>query len=215
MGMRPTTQMTIAEPTDAIEIEHPTLGPSVAIYHDRRNTRRKLLTALGMAAIGAVGVVLGLGDLTNGDGTGGVVFLLAGAALLTYGLNEARATLLRSRTAFSLVVGESGFEYPYGVGSVAWDEVASLGFERVGRGKPGAVRIQVKVPDEFAARHELSLPASFMLRINDGALYVARGALMPTAGVLDLMNERLAEFGRTHKPNLAPAPSIKRRTSRH
>ena len=207
--------MTIAEPTDAIEIEHPTLGPSVAIYYDRRTTRRKLLTALGMAAIGAVGVVLGLGDLTNGDGTGGVVFLLAGAAVLTYGLNEARATLLRSRTAFSLVVGESVFEYPYGVGSVAWDEVASLGFERVGRGKPGAVRIQVNVPDEFAARHELSLPASFMLRINDGALYVARGALMPTAGVLDLMNERLAEFRRTHKPNPAPAPSIKRRTSRH
>ena len=93
--------------------------------------------------------------------------------------------------------------------------MASLGFERVGRGKPGAVRIQVNVPDEFAARHELSLPASFMLRINDGALYVARGALMPTAGVLDLMNERLAEFRRTHKPNPAPAPSIKRRTSRH
>jgi hypothetical protein len=54
-----------------------------------------------------------------------------------------------------------------------------------------------------------------MLRINDGALYVARGALMPAAGVLDLMNERLAEFRRTHKPTAAPASSVKRRTSRH
>ncbi len=206
------------ERADAIEIEHPTLGPAVAIYDDRRKSKRRLLTAAGTGAVGAVGIVLGLGDFANGDGTGGSIFVLAGAALLVYGISEARATLLRFRTAFSLVVGEAGFEYAFGAGSVAWDEVASLGFERVARrGKPGAVKVQVKEPDEFAARHELSLPASLMLRINDGALYVARGALMPAGAVLELMSARLAEFKATHKPvaaAAAPAGSIKRRTSR-
>ena len=209
-----------AEQADAIEIEHPTLGPAVAIYDDRRKSKRRLLTAAGMGAVGAVGIILGLGDFSNGDGTGGSVFVLAGAALLVYGASEARSTLLRFRTAFSLVVGEAGFEYAFGAGSIAWDEVASLGFERVARrGKPGAIRVQVKEPDEFAARHELSLPASLMLRINDGALYVARGALMPAGAVLELMSARLAEFKTTHRPlpAAAPAParSIKRRTSRH
>ncbi|HEY5486879.1 MAG TPA: hypothetical protein VIK06_04460 [Candidatus Limnocylindrales bacterium] len=208
--------MTAAESADSIEIEHPTLGPAVAIYDDRRKSRRKLLTASGMAAVGGVGVVLGLGDFANGDGTGGSVFVLAGGALLTYGINEARATLMRLRTVYSLVVSETGFEYAFGVGSIAWDEVASVGFERVARrGKPGAVRVQVKMPDEFAARHELSLPASLMLRINDGALYVARGALMPAGAVLELMNQRLAEFRRAHTPVPAPAQPIRRRTSRH
>jgi hypothetical protein len=210
-----------AEQGDAIEIEHPTLGAAVAIYDDRRKSKRRLLTAAGTAAVGAVGMVLGLGDFANGDGTGGSVFVLAGAALLIYGASEARATLMRFQTAFSLVVGEAGFEYAFGAGSVTWDEVASLGFERVARrGKPGAVRVQVKVPDEFAARHELSLPASLMLRINDGALYVARGALMPAGAVLELMNDRLAEFRRTHRPEAtAPTPAlehnVRRRTSRH
>jgi hypothetical protein len=207
-----------AEPTDSIEIDHPTLGPAVAIYDDRRKTRRKLLTAAGMAVVGAVGVFLGLGDIANGDGTGGSVFLLAGAGLLTYGINEARATLMRLRTVFSLVVGEGGFEYAFGSGSIAWDEVASVGFERVaGRGKPGAVRVQVNIPDEFAARHELSLAASLMLRINDGSLYVARGALMPAGAVLELMSARLAEFRKAHISVPAPAPArgIKPRTSRH
>ena len=204
------------ETLDAIEIDHPTLGPALAIYDDRRKSRRKLLTASGMAAVGAIGVILGLGDFANGDGTGGSVFVLAGGALLTYGINEARATLMRLRTAFSLIVGETGFECAFGMGSIAWDEVASVGFERgARRGKPGAVKVQVKVPDEFAARHELSLPASLMLRINDGALYVARGALMPAAGVLDLMNQRLAEFRLAHKPVPAPAQTVRPRTSRH
>jgi hypothetical protein len=207
-----------AEPTDSIEIDHPTLGPAVAIYDDRRKTRRKLLTAAGMAVVGAVGVFLGLGDIAGGDGTGGSIFLLAGAGLLTYGINEARATVLRLRTVFSLVVGEGGFEYAFGSGSIAWDEVASVGFERVaGRGKPGAVRVQVNIPDEFAARHELSLAASLMLRINDGSLYVARGALMPAGAVLELMSARLAEFRKAHISVPAPAPArgIKPRTSRH
>ena len=217
----PNPEIATAEQGDAIEIEHPTLGAAVAIYDDRRKSKRRLLTAAGTAAVGAVGIVLGLGDFSNGDGTGGSVFVLAGAALLIYGANEARATLMRFRTAFSLVVGDAGFEYAFGAGSVTWDEVASLGFERVARrGKPGAVRVQVKVPDEFAARHELSLPASLTLRLNDGALYVARGSLMPAGAVLELMNDRLAEFRRTHRPvATAPTPAVertvRRRTSRH
>jgi hypothetical protein len=217
----PAPETATAEQGDAIEIEHPTLGAAVAIYDDRRKSKRRLLTAAGTAAVGAVGIVLGLGDFSNGDGTGGSVFVLAGAALLIYGANEARATLMRFRTAFSLVVGEAGFEYAFGAGAVTWDEVDSLGFERVARrGKPGAVRVQVNVPDEFAARHELSLPASLMLRINDGALYIARGSLMPAGAVLELMNDRLAEFRRTHRPvAAAPTPAVertvRRRTSRH
>jgi hypothetical protein len=153
--------------------------------------------------------------MSNGDGTGGSIFLLAGVALLIYGASEARATFMRLRTRFSLVVGELGFEYAFGVGSVTWDEVASLDLERVWRGTPGAVRVRVKGPDEFAARHELSLASSLMLRINDGALYVGRGALMPAAAVLDLMNERLAEFRATRRPAAVPAQRARRRTSRH
>jgi hypothetical protein len=208
-------QMTAALSADSVEIDHPTMGPSVAIYYDRRTIRRKLLTALGMVVTGAIGAVLGLADLANGDATGAAVFLLAGAALLSYGLNEARAVFMRFRTLFSLVVSESGFESAFGVGSIGWDEVASVGFERVvGRGKPGAIRVQLNVPDQFAARHALSLPSRLMLRINDGALYVARGTGMPAPGVLDLMSDRLAEFRRTHKPPPAPAQRIRRRTSR-
>ena len=208
--------MAAAEPTDSMAIDHLTLGPSVAIYDDRRKSRRKLLAASGMAAVGAIGAILGLGDLTNGDATGAAIFLLAGAALLAYGLNDLRATVRRPRVPFSLTVGEGGFESAFGAGPVAWDEVASLGFERVvARGKPGAVRVQLRAPDEFASRHALSLPARLMLRINDGALYVARGTLMPAADVLDLMTERLAEFRSAHKPPAPPAQRIRRRTSRH
>ncbi len=199
---------------DSVEMDHPTLGQSVAIYDDRRGAQRHLLMAGVMAAAGILGLLVGGNDLRTDEAATGVVLVVAGVALLVYGVTEARATAKRLGTPVRLVVGESGFEDGSVGGTIAWDEVESIGFEKVGRGQPGAVRVQLRAPGDFAGRHTLSRQARLMLRINNGGLYLARGARMPAADVLDLMSDRLAAHLRSRQPPAAPAQRIRRRTSR-
>jgi len=200
---------------DSVEMDHPTLGPSVAIYDDRRGTQRHLLMAVVMAAGGILGLLVGGNDLRTDEAATGVVLVVAGVALLLYGVTEARATAKGLGTPYRLVVGEGGFEDGSVGGPIAWDEVESIGFEKVGRGQPGAVRVQLRAPGDFAGQHALSRQARLMLRINNGGLYIARGARMPAADVLDLMSDRLTGHLRSRKPPAAPAQRIRRRTSRH
>ena len=207
--------MSAGQPADSIEMDHATLGPSVAIYDDRRGAQRHLLMAAIMAAGGILGLLVGGNDLRTSEAATGVVLVVAGFALLLYGVTEVRATARRLGTPVRLVVGEGGFEEGSVDGPIAWDEVESIGFEKVGRGQPGAVRVQLRAPGEFAERHDLSRQARLMLRINSGGLYLARGARMPAAGVLDLMSDRLAGHLRSRLPTAAPAQRIRRRTSRH
>jgi hypothetical protein len=207
--------MTAGQPADSIEMDHATLGPSVAIYDDRRGAQRHLMMAAVMAAGGILGLVVGGNDLRTSEAATGVVLVVAGFALLLYGVTEIRATARRLGTPVRLVVGEGGFEEGSVDEPVAWDEVESIGFEKVGRGVPGAVRVQLRVPGDFAERHALSRQARVMLRINNGGLYLARGARMPAADVLDLMSDRLAGHLRSRLPAAAPAQRIRRRTSRH
>jgi hypothetical protein len=196
-------------------MDHATLGPSVAIYDDRRGAQRHFLMAVVMAAGGILGLLVGGNDLRTGEIATAVVLLVAGVALLSYGVTEVRATVRRLGTPVRLVVGEGGFEDLSMAGPIAWDEIESIGFEKVGRGQPGAVRVQLRAPREFADHHGLSRQARLMLRINNGGLYLARGARMPAADVLDLMSERLTGHLRSRKPPAAPAQRIRRRTSRH
>ena len=207
--------MTSGQTADSAEMDHPTLGPSVAIYDHRRGAQRHLLMAVVMAAGGILGLLVGGNDLRTGEIATAVVLLVAGVALLLYGVTEVRATVKRFGTPVRLVVGEGGFEDASVDEPIAWDEVESIGFEKVGRGQPGAVRVQLRAPGEFADQHALSRQARLMLRINNGGLYLARGARMPAAEVLDLMSDRLAGYLRSRKPPPAPAQRIRRRTSRH
>jgi hypothetical protein len=207
--------MSAGQPADSIEMDHATLGPSVAIYDDRRGAQRHLLMAVIMAAGGILGLLVGGNDLRTSEAATGVVLVVAGFALLLYGVTEVRATARRLGTPVRLVVGEGGFEEGSVDGPIAWDEVESIGFEKVGRGQPGAVRVQLRAPAEFAERHDLSRQARLMLRINNGGLYLARGARMPAADVLDLMSDRLAGHLRSRLPAATPAQRIRRRTSRH
>ena len=207
--------MTSGQTADSAEMDHPTLGPSVAISDDRRGAQRHLLMAVVMAAGGILGLLVGGNDLRTGEAATGVILVVAGVALLLYGVTEVRATVKRLGSPVRLVVGEGGFEDASVDGPIAWDEVESIGFEKVGRGQPGAVRVQLRAPREFADRHGLSRQARLMLRINSGGLYLARGARMPAAEVLDLMSERLTGHLRSRKPPAAPAQRIRRRTSRH
>src|SRR5450759_1635457 len=192
--------MTAGQPADSIEMDHSTLGPSVAIYDDRRGAQRHLLMVIVMAAGGILGLLVGGNDLRTGEIATAVVLLVAGVALLAYGVTESRATAKRLGTPVRLVVGENGFEDASVDGPIAWDEVETIGFEKVGRGQPGAVRVQLRAPGEFADQHALSRQARLMLRINNGGLYLARGARMPAAEVLDLMSDRLAGYLRSRKP---------------
>ena len=207
--------MTPGQTTDSIEMDHATLGPSVAINDDRRGAQRHLLMAVVMAAGGVLGLLVGGNDLRTSEAATGVVLVVAGLALLLYGVTETRATAKRLGTPVRLVVGENGFEDASVDGPIAWDEVETIGFEKVGRGQPGAVRVQLRAPGEFADQHAISRQARLMLRINNGGLYLARGARMPAAEVLDLMSDRLAGYLRSRKPPPAPAQRIRRRTSRH
>ena len=207
--------MTSGQAPDSVELDHPVLGPSVAIYDDRRGAQRHLAMALIMAAGGILGLVVGGNDLRTGEAATGVVLVVAGVALLVYGVTEVRATIRRFGSPVRLVVGERGFEDTSVERPIVWDEVESIGFEKVGRGQPGAVRVQLRAPGEFAEQHALSRQARLMLRINNGGLYLARGARMPAADVLDLMSDRLAGHLRSRKPPAAPAQRIRRRTSRH
>ena len=207
--------MTPGQTTDSIEMDHATLEPSVAIYDDRRGAQRHLLMVIVMAAGGILGLLVGGNDLRTGEIATAVVLLVAGVALLAYGVTEVRATAKRLGTPVRLVVGEGGFEDASVDGPIAWDEVETIGFEKVGRGQPGAVRVQLRAPGDFADQHALSRQARLMLRINNGGLYLARGARMPAAEVLDLMSDRLAAHLRNLRPAAAPAQRIRRRTSRH
>ncbi len=207
--------MTAGQPADSIEMDHATLGPSVAIYDDRRGAQRHLLMVIVMAAGGILGLLVGGNDLRTGEIATAVVLLIAGVALLLYGGTEARATAKRFGAPVRLVVGEGGFEDASVDGPIAWDEVESIGFEKVGRGQPGAVRVQLRASGDFANQHALSRQARLMLRINNGGLYLARGTRMPAPDVLDLMSDRLAGHLRSRKPPAVRAQRIRRRTSRH
>jgi hypothetical protein len=206
--------MTTGPIASSAEVDHPTLGPSVAIYDDRRGATRHLLMSSAMAAGGVLGIVVGGNDLRTADGSTGSLLVFMGILVLIYGATEVIATLRRLRTGVRLIVGNGGFEDTSIVGPVGWDEVESIGFEKVGRGLPNAVKVQLREPRDFAGRHRLSRTARLILRMNNGALYLARGALMPTADVLELMGSRLAEFLRDREPHVPTRQRIRRRTSR-
>jgi hypothetical protein len=196
------------------EIDHPTLGPSVSVFDDRRGALRHLLMSAGMAAGGILGLIVGGNDLRTAEGSTGSLLVILGLLLVIYGGTEVQATIVRLRTRTSLIIGDTGFEDPSIAGPVAWEEVKSVDFETVGRGNPKAVRVQLDNPRDFAMRHELSRTARLRLKMNGGALYVARGALMPTPEVLELMDGRLGESRQVDREPGAPKRRPSRRSSR-
>lgn len=204
-------QTQIVDQADATDIEHPTLGPAVAVYDDRGKTLRNLPLSAGMAVAGAVGLVLGIGDLPGGDRMWAVLITIAGAALLAYGLNELWSTLWRLRSPARLVVGKRGFGCSITPDPIKWDEVESVGFERVARGKPNAVMVKLADPAGFGRAHRLSLRARLMLKLNAGSLYLGRGTRVPADRILDLMSDSLSAYRRNSTP---PAPRTTQRIRR-
>jgi len=213
--------MTTGPVTSSAEVDHPTLGPSVAIYDDRRGATRHLFMSAAMAAGGILGLLVGGNDLRTAEGSTGALLVIMGILLLAYGATETQATIKRLRTPIRLIVGNGGFEDTSIDGPIEWDEIDSMDFEKVGRGVPHAVRAQLHEPREFAKRHALSWTARTVLRMNNGALFLARGALMPANEMLELMEGRLAGHLRENRPPPPPPPAARsagqparRRTSR-
>jgi hypothetical protein len=168
-----------------------------------------------MAAGGILGLAVGGNDLRTAEGSTGSLLVILGVLLVIYGGTEVQATVARLRRRTLLTVGDAGFEDPSIAGPVAWEEVKSVDFETVGRGDPKAVRVQLDNPRDFATRHQLSRTARLRLKMNGGALYVARGALMPAPEVLELMEARLAKTKQVDREPSAPVRRPGRRSSRH
>ncbi len=196
-------------------IDHPTLGPAMAFLDDRLKTRRSLLIAIASAAIGLLGVSMGIGDATNGDGIG-VLFGAGGLVLFLYGLNELRVGAMRMAQPVRLVVAERGFDFPAAPGPIGWDEVATLAVDTQPREtEPSSLRARVREPEEFATRHSLSGRARLRLLDKDGWIAIGGGMAMPPEQVLAMMKDLLAESRAKVRPVGSPARRATRRTSRH
>jgi hypothetical protein len=186
---------------DSIEIEHPALGPAVAVYDDRRNTRKTLITSVIFILAGALGTVLGLTDLPGGkDRLTNIMILVAGIGLIAFGVNETLSMWWRLRSPVRLLVGKRGFGCSITPDVIRWSEVDSIAFERVARGKPKAVRVKLADSAAFTQRHELTRRARWMLKLNDGSVYVGRGTKVAPETILDLMSERLTANMRASTP---------------
>ncbi len=187
----------------------------MAFLDDQRKTRRGLLLAIASAAIGLLGVSMGIGDATNGDGMG-VLFGAGGLVLFLYGLNELRVGAMRMTRPVRLVVAERGFDFPAAPGPIGWDEVASLAVETQPREtEPSSLRAKVREPEEFAARHSLSRRARLRLLNGDGWIAIGGGMAMPIEQVLEMMKDLLAESRARVRPAASSARRTTRRTSRH
>lgn len=196
-------------------VDHPTLGPATAILDDRARTRRSIAIAAVTAAVGMLGIVMGIGDWTNGDEVG-LVFILTGLILILYGLNQARVGAARMLRPVRLVVAQGGFEFAAGPGPIAWDEVAAVSYDEVPprETEPNALRARVRAPDEFARRHSFTERARLRLQDRDGWIAIGGGMAMPLEQVLAMMKDRLDESRAGRRS--APARSRgARRVSRH
>ncbi len=178
-------------------MKHPGLGPSDAIYDDHSKTRGGLFLALFLTCLGPIGILMGLGDFSDGGFVAlGVFYVGSGVILGLYGLWHAYLAVMRLRSQFALIVGRDGFEVPSGDGPVGWDEVDTVSDPSAPPGAPETVRVQLADPGDYAARHSLGLVNRYLLRARKGDLVLGRDMSMPVADVQGLMRQRLAEFGR-------------------
>ncbi len=198
-------------------VSHPGLGEATGILDNREKTRRDLLIAALTAAIGLLGLVMGIGDASNGDEVG-LLFAGIGLILLAYGLNELRAGAARMMRPVRLVVADRGFDFPSGLGPITWDEIAAVGFEDFPEnGQPTVLRARVRAPDEFAERHALTNRARNRLLSRDGWIAIGGGMAMPLEEVLGMMKERLGQSRGRTRPDGAASGRHRHtsRTSRH
>jgi hypothetical protein len=195
-------------------LEHPGLGSATAILDDRAKTRRELLIGIACAAVGLLGVSMGIGDTTSGDGLG-ALFGVGGLVLVLYGLNQIRVFAARMVRPVRLVVAERGFDFPSSPGPIAWDEVATIAFEDArGEEEPSALQARVRKPEEFAERHALTDRARIRLLRRDGWIAIGGGMAMPLEEVLRMMKERLAEAHGNGRAGQTPAAAARARTGR-
>ena len=177
-------------------MNHPDLGPSVAIHDDRSHTLGNIFLGLACLCLGPAGVYMGSGDLAGGSAVLGWAYVAGGVVLFLYGARMAFLAVARVRHRTVLVVGRDGFEAARGDGPVGWDEVATISDPASPPGDPRMVRVQLIDPDDYVSRHALGLVSRYMLRVHQDDLFLGRDMAMPVADVQALMRKRLAEFGR-------------------
>jgi hypothetical protein len=206
-------------------IDHPELGLSIPILDDRRRTRREMSIGAAAGAVGILGVVMGVGDATSGDSIVGSGFALIGLILLVSGAYEIVTAIVRFTQPIRLIVGEKGFAARSVSGSVAWNEISAIAYDRSSRDSaPVGVAAQARRPAEFAERHSLAGRARARLISRNGWFTLGSGTVMPLDQLLNLMKARLAE-SRASEPEAADAAEAdpaklmragqRARTSRH
>jgi hypothetical protein len=195
-------------------LDHPALGSAVAILDDRSKTRRNLALGGVWTAVGVLGVSMGIGDTTSGDGVG-LLFGVAGLVVLLFGLNEIRLNALRLLRPVRLIVGDRGFAFAAGAGAapIMWRDVAAVELTLGQRDpQPVGIRVRVRSPGEHLPGRIGGRPARRPPRDPGEWISIGGGTAMPLTDVVALMRE--------HVPNARPAsPASSRghpgRTSRH
>jgi hypothetical protein len=193
-------------------LDHPTLGTAVAILDDRGRTRRNLALGLVWTAIGALGVAMGVGDTTSGDGVG-VLFGSAGLVVLLFGLNEIRLNALRLLRPVRLIVGDRGFAFATGSAPIMWQDVAAVEMS-VGQRDPQPTGIRVRVrPASEGTRRPSSRPGTSSHEPGQW-ISIGGGTAMPLPDVVDLMRKHVRPDTQRHAPTTA-SKTHPGRTSRH
>jgi hypothetical protein len=194
-------------------LDHPTLGAAVAILDDRDRTRRNLALGAVWTAIGALGVAMGVGDTTNGDGIG-VLFGSAGLIVLLFGLNEIRLNTLRLLRPVRLIVGDRGFAFATGSAPIMWQDVAAVEVAVGQRDpQPTGIRVRVRSASEGARRPTGDRPGTSSREPGEW-ISIGGGTAMPLPDVVDLMRQHVRPDARRHGPATG-SKTNPGRTSRH
>jgi hypothetical protein len=200
------------EPTETLD--HPTLGPALAILDDRRRTRRNLALGALWTAVGALGVSMGIGDTASGDGIG-FLFGLAGLVVMLYGLNEIRLNALRLLRPVRLIIGDRGFAFATGLAPIMWQDVSAVELS-VGQRDPQPTGIQVRVraPGRPPQGRPAGRPAREPSRAQGEWISIGGGTAMPLRDVVELMREHVRPDAR-RPSSAASSKAGAGRTSRH
>lgn len=198
---------------ESAAIDHPRFGRAVAVYDNQSRTRWNVVFGVGFVVIGIAGVYMGSGDLAGGSDALGSAYVAGGFFLVLWGIRATLGSAMRLRNPIRLVIGKQGFEYSDGPGVVEWDEVDTVSDPASPSATPRMLRVQLIDPAGFARLHSLSPIARFMLRANQGDLFIGRDMAMSVAQAENLMRRQLAESRRSeaataggHDSSAGPQP---------
>ncbi len=198
-------------------VEHPELGPATAILDNRLRTKRDLWLSLASLGAGLLGVYYGVSDAQAGDGTA-FFWTFCGLILVAYGVAALRSVAVRFVKPVRFVFGDTGFDFPGrpGIGVFRWDELSAAELEIPAKQtRVEGICFQIRSPEAFAARHQLSPRATRRLVEGDGWLAVRGETAIPLEEVVAMMDERIAAAKPATHGSAAAEKRRPKRTSRH